>query len=400
MSSPAPPVRRTCCEPPPSARHQWQPRLRHCPRALLPLLWLSVIDHLTAWPTAERRGTGRSDRTGACDRRDGRFRGSPVDRLARSPGCGRGKRCRGAGLGAWTSLGVRNRARGVHDGRPGVDAHFSPGRLEASPVGLGVRTGGHGARHGSCRVAPPYRVPVVDVHGCRRRDGCVPRRSGGGGDVRRPPHPDHQRPAIPDTGLDLLLAFRGRPWVRRVLLVAVPVATGAALSFVEPIDWAAILRNLLVLLQAAIVFGLMLDATRRRQQAGVVAADARRATARGPPRHPPDTVGRTSRGQRHWRPSRRAAAAPRRLPRLGRLHQPGRSSARRAAADRFRLLPRAARRGSAHLEPRASAATGRLLGLRHRPFLATSTCLPVRDRQPAPRLPVAVQQRGVVHAGH
>ena len=77
---------------------------------------------------------------------------------------------------------------------------------------------------------------------------------------------------------------------------------------------------------------------------------------------------------------RPAPAATRRVPRLGRLHQPGRSSARCAAAVRFRLLPRAARRGSAHLnlEPRPPRSASRS---RLRPCLATSACLPVRDRQ-------------------
>lgn len=69
-----------------------------------------------------------------------------------------------------------------------------------------------------------------------------------------------------DTALDLLLSFRGRGITRAILLVAVPGAVGLASGFVGRIDWAMILGRLMAVIEAALVFGLLLDATRRLQR--------------------------------------------------------------------------------------------------------------------------------------
>lgn len=69
-----------------------------------------------------------------------------------------------------------------------------------------------------------------------------------------------------DTGLDLLLAYRGRPVMRAVLMAAVPAAAAITLGVVERIDWAMILSRVVVLVEALIVSSLVLAATRGLQR--------------------------------------------------------------------------------------------------------------------------------------
>lgn len=64
------------------------------------------------------------------------------------------------------------------------------------------------------------------------------------------------------TALDVLLASRSPAWARAILLVTMPIAAGYALASVESIDWAMTLGRLLVVTEAALVFGLLLGATR------------------------------------------------------------------------------------------------------------------------------------------
>lgn len=71
-----------------------------------------------------------------------------------------------------------------------------------------------------------------------------------------------------DSGLDLLLAYRGHPATAGVLMVAVSVAAAFALSMAERIDWATILTTLIVLTEAVLVSALVLGTTRPLQVPG------------------------------------------------------------------------------------------------------------------------------------
>ena len=74
------------------------------------------------------------------------------------------------------------------------------------------------------------------------------------------------RPPVGTTSaVDALLSIRGDGMARRVVLMSVLIATMVAQTVVEPIDWAMTLTRLLAIVQAAVVFGVLLDLTRRLQ---------------------------------------------------------------------------------------------------------------------------------------
>jgi hypothetical protein len=70
-----------------------------------------------------------------------------------------------------------------------------------------------------------------------------------------------------DTALNLLLGYRSPASVRTIVLVTVPIAAGCALAALERIDWAMTLGRLLAVGEAAVVFGVLLGATRSMSNA-------------------------------------------------------------------------------------------------------------------------------------
>jgi len=71
-----------------------------------------------------------------------------------------------------------------------------------------------------------------------------------------------------DTGLDLLAAFRGARAVRLSLLVGVPLAAWFTARAVAPVDWSMILVRVVALVEAALVFSLLLESAREWKRPG------------------------------------------------------------------------------------------------------------------------------------
>lgn len=234
------------------------------PGALVPLLWLALIDHLTAWPVV----SGETDSTTTSQRRV----------LA-------------ASAATAALLWLANLLRLFATGEAGEGAVWALSAVwalvivEAAFVGLALLLMAAAAAADMSRRprASEYALAVIvlaiGITEFFRRIVFPPLLfSAGNAALTAIPVGiagavmfaglrvrTASRPGPGETGLDLLIAFRGGPITRILLLATVFLLAGAALRVVGPIDWAMILRDLVVLLCAALVFGLTLSATRSLQ---------------------------------------------------------------------------------------------------------------------------------------
>ncbi|MCC7032423.1 MAG: sulfatase-like hydrolase/transferase [Acidobacteria bacterium] len=237
------------------------------PGALLPLLWLSVIDHLAGWPRRaladrEHETTAQPHIVMAC------LASATVLWLAHSI-----REVLLSGAGAVLPW-VVGRSWAL-----ALDVAAFTGVALLLTLAAAVAAGTKAARaweYGlivaviAVGVAEFFRRVVFPPLLFSGTDGALTAIPLGAAvallfaGLRLHTGPDRPRE---DGGLNLLVAFRGRPVVRWLLLVAVPVAAGIATGAAERVDWAMILRRLVALLEATIVFALVLGATRRRQGA-------------------------------------------------------------------------------------------------------------------------------------
>lgn len=236
------------------------------PGMLVPLLWLSIVDHLVGWPRLVPAAGGVA---------------TAQPRLAAA--------CLGSAAVLWAAHSVREvLAPGIGAALPWVVGRAWALALDTAALagvalvltlvaavatmtraaraweyGLAVAVLAAGITEFFRRVVfPPLLFSSTDAATTAVPLGVTLALTAAGLRLRTA-----SDDAPEGSGLDLLVAFRGHPAAGALLLVAIPIGAAAATGVAERADWAMILRRLVVLVEALLVFGLILAGTRRWQQA-------------------------------------------------------------------------------------------------------------------------------------
>ncbi|MEZ5283317.1 MAG: hypothetical protein R2712_00640 [Vicinamibacterales bacterium] len=369
------------------------------PGALAPLAWLAVIDFLEAWPALS--GPSATEVTtqrrvmAACLAAGGwLWLAHTTVLLAQAPSDG--------GVISWalgrawalamdlTIFACLSVALTL-----AASAADATGRQRVAEYVLCVAALAAGIAEFLRRIVfPPLLLSPEDAAMAAVPAGVVLALMFGGLRLRMRPTANQSR-----TGLDLLLGFGGgRAVVRLVLLAGVSAGAALMLESAVRIDWAMILRDTVVVVEAWIVFGLMVGATRSQQVHGgwsfrqlVLPPAALLGVLLGLAAAGHAVAGATGDGR----------AEPQRLIDAYQTTDGLTSPAARArwpATRRSPVLPR-----SAALEARLSNTTpvppaSAFASLRQRSPRAAASRVPVRHRQPEARLPVGVQRARPLHA--